>query len=123
MILTKNFSFSEFECNDGSETPITLIPNIIELAANLQALRDYFGVSISINSSYRSKDHNKSVGGSLKSQHLAAKASDIVVKGKTPEEVVEVIEMLIQKGEMKQGGLSSYSTFTHYDIRGYKARW
>ena len=30
---------------------------------------------------------------------------------------------LISEGKMVQGGLKAYDTFTHYDIRGYKARW
>ena len=103
--------------------PKDVLVNITKLANQLQYVRDNVAMPITINSAYRCETHNKSVGGSSRSQHLVAKASDIVVKGKTPKEVVEVIEMLIQKGVMKQGGLSAYSTFTHYDIRGYKARW
>jgi predicted oxidoreductase len=54
---------------------------------------------------------------------LLGKAADIVVKFKTPDEVANAIKYLISEGKMKQGGLSAYDTFTHYDIRGYKARW
>jgi len=123
MRLTKNFSLSEFDCKDGSEIPSQLLPNVLELAENLQELRDFVGVPIKINSAYRSLEHNASIGGTNSSQHLFAKAADIVVKGKTPAQVATMIKLLILEGKMKQGGIGVYDTFTHYDIRGYKARW
>jgi uncharacterized protein YcbK (DUF882 family) len=123
MRITENFSLSEFDCKDGSELPTALLPNVLDLADNLQVLRDYLGVPISINSAYRSLDYNREIGGATNSQHLLAKAADIVVESKTPDEVVNIIKYLISEGKMVQGGLKAYDTFTHYDIRGYKARW
>jgi uncharacterized protein YcbK (DUF882 family) len=123
MRITENFSLSEFDCKDGSELPIALLPNVLDLADNLQVLRDYLGVPISINSAYRSLEHNRKIKGSTKSQHLLAKAADIVVESKSPDEVANIIKYLISEGKMIQGGLKAYDTFTHYDIRGYKARW
>jgi uncharacterized protein YcbK (DUF882 family) len=123
MRITENFSLSEFDCKDGTELPSALLHNILELADNLQVLRDYLGVPVKINSAYRSLEHNRKIGGSTSSQHLLGKAADIVVKFKTPDEVANAIKYLISEGKMKQGGLSAYDTFTHYDIRGYKARW
>ena len=123
MKLTKNFSKSEFDSKDGVPMPFEVLQNVQELAVNLQMLRDYIGTSISINSGYRSPKHNKKIGGSVNSQHLLGNAADIVVTGKTPKEVKEIIENLISEKKMKQGGLSAYPTFVHYDIRGGKARW
>ena len=123
MELTKNFDTHEFESKDGLSTPKNLMPNIQELADNLQVLRDYFGLPISINSGYRSPSHNRSIGGVKNSQHVQGKAADITVSGKSPKEVHQAIENLIAEGKMKQGGLGLYSTFVHYDIRGTKARW
>jgi uncharacterized protein YcbK (DUF882 family) len=123
MRITENFSLSEFDCKDGSELPTALLPNVLDLADNLQVLRDYLGVPISINSAYRSLDYNRKIGGATNSQHLLAKAADIVVESKTSEEVTNIIKYLISEGKMVQGGLKAYKTFTHYDIRGYKARW
>jgi len=123
MRLTKNFSLSEFACKDGSPVPDSLLNNVSLLAENLQVLRDHFRSSITINSSYRTKSHNRSVGGSSNSQHLTASAADIVVAGVPPSQVQESIEKLIESGRMKQGGLGIYRTFTHYDIRASKARW
>ena len=121
--LTTNFSLEAFKCKDGSDIPNDILPNIIELAKNLQVLRDYLGKSITINSGYRSTKYNAKIGGVKNSQHVKGKAADIVVKGITPKEVALVIEGLIEKGKMKQGGLGIYPNFTHYDIRGIKARW
>ena len=123
MRLTKNFSLSEFDCKDGTEMPSELLTNVLELAENLQVLRDFVGVPIKINSSYRSLSHNANIGGSKSSQHLFAKAADIVIESKSPEQVANIIKALISEGKMKQGGISAYNTFTHYDIRGHKARW
>jgi uncharacterized protein YcbK (DUF882 family) len=123
MRITENFSLSEFECKDGSELPTALLPNVLDLADNLQVLRDYLGVPVSINSAYRTLEYNRKIGGATNSQHLLGKAADIVVESKTPEEVANIIKYLISEGKMVQGGLKAYKTFTHYDIRGYKARW
>ena len=123
MRITENFRLSEFDCKDGSELPTALLPNVLDLADNLQVLRDYLGVPISINSAYRSLDYNREIGGATNSQHLLAKAADIVIESKNPKQVADIIEHLISEGKMTQGGLKAYDTFTHYDIRGHKARW
>lgn len=123
MKLTNNFSKSEFESKDGLPMPDSVLANIKELATNLQVLRNYLGQPITINSGYRSPNHNKRIGGAKNSQHVKGNAADIVVKGHTPKDVYLAIEKLINAGEMKQGGLGLYLTFVHYDIRGTKSRW
>lgn len=123
MRLTKNFRLSEFDCKDGSEMPSQLLPNVLELAESLQELRNALNTPIRINSAYRSLEHNSKIGGSQSSQHLFGKAADIVVKSKTPAQVATMIKLLILEGKMKQGGIGVYDNFTHYDVRGHKARW
>ena len=86
-------------------------------------LRDKVGVSIKINSSYRCSKHNKAIGGVLNSQHILGKAADVVISGFKPSKTFDLISELIDKGDMLQGGLGKYNTFTHYDIRKTKARW
>ena len=121
--LTKNFSLEEFKCKDGSDIPNNVLSNITELAKNLQVLRDSINKSISITSGYRSPKYNAKIGGVKNSQHVKGTASDIQIKGMTPKEVALIIEGLIESGKMKQGGIGVYPNFTHYDIRGVKARW
>lgn len=123
MKLTANFSKSEFECSDGSEMPLEVFNNVIKVAENLEVLRAHFNTPVNINSAYRSPVYNRSVGGAVNSQHLSGKAADVVMDGIPPSEVADAIEFLIDCGLMQEGGLGRYDTFTHYDIRGTKARW
>ena len=121
--MTKNFTKEEFDCKDGSEMNIAIYHNMVKVANQLQILRNYIGKPITINSAYRSEEYNKSIGGAKNSQHIMGRAADIVVKGMTPLAVHTTIELLIEKGDMLQGGLGLYDSFVHYDIRGTKARW
>jgi len=121
--LTKNFKLSEFGCNDGTPVPAEYLENVKNLAQNLQLIRDRVGASISINSGYRTPAYNKKIGGVSNSQHKLAKAADIVVKGWRPSQVHALINSMIEDKTLKQGGLGRYNTFTHYDIRGERARW
>jgi len=121
--LTENFSLEEFNCKDGNEVPEHLIPNIKELAKNLQILRDELKCAIHINSGFRTPEYNLKIGGVKSSQHLLGKAADITARNYSPEEVANKIEGLISEGKMQDGGLGRYKGFTHYDVRGNHARW
>lgn len=123
MKLTDNFTIQEFGSKDGAPFPDHVLVNVRLLATNLQVLRDELGVPIRINSGYRSPAHNRKVGGAKNSQHLRGAAADIVVPGYTPVQVAAAIERLIDEGKMLEGGLSTYNTFVHYDVRGGRARW
>ena len=122
MKLTKNFTLSEFASHDGAPFPPDVLTNLQEIAKNLQALRDYLGCPLKINSGYRSPAHNKAVGGASKSQHVLGKAADISCHKYTPAQVHAAIQHLIKTGKMQDGGLGQYNTFTHYDI-GTPRRW
>jgi uncharacterized protein YcbK (DUF882 family) len=121
--ISENFRLQEFESSCGREMPLEVQKNVIQLGQNLQVLRDYLKASITINSGYRSPQLNRKIKGATRSQHLLGTAADIVVRGHTPKQVAEAIELLISQGKMREGGLKAYGTFTHYDIRGTKARW
>lgn len=123
MNLTKNFSITEFHCKDGSEMPLEVFNNVTDLAVQLEIVRAHFNAPVTINSAYRSPVYNREAGGAPNSQHLSGRAADIVIDGVTPDEVADAIEFLIDEGLLKEGGLGRYDTFTHYDIRGTKARW
>jgi uncharacterized protein YcbK (DUF882 family) len=130
--LTTNFNISEFRCKDGSDVPNELENNCLELATNLQVIRDKFclelgyDMPLTILSGYRSLEHNKKVGGAKKSQHLLAKASDITLKDKTLlNHLYILIKEMIDMELIKAGGITFYrdKSFIHYDIRGSKITW
>ncbi len=125
MKLTKNFSLKEFACHDGSDTPKDVVLRLQKVAIQLQVLRDFLEKPININSGYRNEVYNASIGGVKNSQHVLGNASDISVKGLTPEEIKEALEMLISSGHILQGGIGIYNSFVHYDIgyNGKKRRW
>lgn len=123
MKLTENFDREEFECTDGSEMPIDVQLNIAELAVQLEIIRAHFNKPVHINSAYRSLEYNRSIGSNDSSQHVLGRAADITIKGVSPDDVADAIEFLITTGMLKEGGVGRYNTFTHYDIRGERARW
>lgn len=123
MQLEKNFKLQEFRCKDGTDVPEELMENVEKLAKNLQVLRDHIQKPITIISGYRTPEYNKKCGGVKRSQHLLAKAADIIVKDMTSLEVRDTIIQLIKEGKMDPGGVGIYPTFTHYDVRGKNARW
>lgn len=122
MKLTNNFSLSEFKCKCGCKMPAFVKENVKELAENLQVLRDVVG-RIDLTNAYRCKEHNADVGGSTNSQHIKGKAADIKSNTLSPSEIASITDDLMKSEKFKLGGIGIYNTFTHVDIRGYKARW
>ena len=129
MQITKNFNLKEFRSNlhnkagfEVFQVPEYLLGNVKTLANQLQVIRDYIDLPIKINSAYRTPLFNKSVGGAKNSQHLYAKAADLKTELE-PKKLYDIIEYLINDGQILEGGLGLYPTFLHYDIRGTKARW
>lgn len=123
-LLSPHFHVAEFGSRDGRPVPYELYDNVRLLAEQLEALRHEVGdVPIRILSGYRSPEHNARVKGAEHSQHLLAKAADIVIAGRTPEHVAQTIERLIGAGKMMEGGLGLYRGWVHYDVRGTRARW
>lgn len=110
----KNFKVKEFACRDGSDKVLVCD----ETVRILQAVRDYFGRPVTINSAYRTPTYNKKIGGASKSQHVVGTACDISVKGVPPSAVASFLEAFYPKH-----GIGLYPTFVHIDSRGYKVYW
>lgn len=110
--VTPNFNEMEFRCRHCGM--VKLHP---ALPAMLQRLRDRLGRPVSIISGYRCPTHNRNVGGMPNSQHLLGTAADIVVQGVTSSLVAQVAD------ELGFGGVGTYSSFTHVDVRPTRARW
>lgn len=122
MKLTENFSLSEFN-KHKFDMPDEVLDNLKMLAVQLEIIRSHFNSPIKINSGYRNLEYNRNIGSKDTSQHVLGTAADIVVEGYTPDEVADALEFLISTGMLKEGGVGRYNTFTHYDIRGTRARW
>ncbi len=113
--LSTNFRVREFACQDGSDV-IFVSPELISL---LQKIRTHFGKAVTITSAYRTPSHNKSVGGTTYSQHQYGTAADIKVSGISPKKVAAYAETLL----VNKGGIGTYDTFTHIDVRADRSRW
>lgn len=113
--LSANFRVKEFACTDGSD-PIFIDTDLVKV---LQKIRNHFGKSVSITSAYRTPGKNKACGGQTYSQHLYGRAADIKVKGVAPKTVAAYANSILPKS----GGIGTYKTFTHIDVRTTKARW
>lgn len=113
--LSRNFTEAEFRCRGtGTLPPGGMDPELIRV---LQAVRDHYGVPVTINSGFRSVQHNAAVGGAPNSQHILGKAADFVVRGVSPADVFRMLD------KTHPGGLGRYNTFTHIDTRSARVRW
>ncbi len=113
--LSKNFKSTEFDCHGFGCCNSTEIS--LQLVDILQEVREHFGKSVTVNSGFRCKVHNKAVGGASKSNHLKGTAADIVVSGIAPEEVAKFLESI---GVL---GIGLYPWGCHVDTRTQKAFW
>jgi len=112
--LTQSFHLKEVQCKCSRCRSVRISRKAI---SKLQELRDAIGKPIYVTSGYRCPPHNEEVGGVSNSRHKVGDAFDIVVSGMTPRQVAEEAERI------GFDGVGTYSSFTHVDTRGYKARW
>ena len=115
--LSTNCTVAEFACKDGSDA-VLVAPRLVMV---LQSIRSHFGSAVTINSGYRTPNYNVKVGGVAHSQHCYGTAADIVVKGKTPEQVATYAREIMPDW----GGVGIYAKqgFTHIDVRAEKSDW
>jgi hypothetical protein len=96
MNLSEHFTLEELTATSHREfdnTPkATELANLMRLAALLEQVKTVLGGKpIMINSGFRSKQVNDSVGSKDTSQHRIGCAADIRIPGMTPDEVVKAI--------------------------------
>ena len=96
MQLSEHFSYEELIHTDHREfdnTPTDKeLANLVRLAEFLEVVRSVLdNRNLLINSAFRSKAVNDSVGSKDTSQHRTGCAADIRVPGMTPDEVVKFI--------------------------------
>ena len=132
----KHFNGKEI-CN-GWDIPDSLLNNIIPTIIILNKLRAWYNKPLYINSTYRSPEYNKAVGGKPKSLHLDFNAVDFTVTNK--KDLPKLFNKLIEWDQEKNlfnflpkqsgnFGMEMYDgRFIHLDTRstlGRKspARW
>lgn len=106
--ISENFKVNEFRCKDGSDK---ILIDVDFVRNKLQAIRNHFGVPVTINSAYRTESYNNKVGGAKSSYHMKGQAFDIVVAGHTPLEVAQYAQAL------DIHGIIQYNNFVHVDSR------
>lgn len=114
--MSEHFKPSEFMCHCGCQE-MDVNPKLVDL---LEEIRTKVGKPITIMSGKRCEKHNAEVGGAKHSQHVLGNAADIKIKDMHPSDVQAWLETTF--GD-RIGGLGSYKTFTHVDIREGHARW
>jgi hypothetical protein len=130
--VTPHFTWDEFACQDAQRTPVpaNLRANTIRLCWLLEKLRHQLGdVPLSIDSGYRTPEHNKEVGGASKSRHMHGDAADFfanqvdrwIAQGTAKDRAAV---LTIANRIFAVGGLGNETSGTlHVDARGLKARF
>ena len=118
MMLTPHFSLEELTVTDHREfdnTPNDMEKNNLNrLAALLEQVKTVLGGKpIMVNSAFRSKQVNDSVGSKDTSQHRLGCAADIRVPGMTPDAVVRAV---IAAGVPYQQIIKEFDSWTHISI-------
>lgn len=102
MQVSAHFNLAEFERSETAArlglpivTPDRLVTNIRLLCERiLEPLRAELGAPIVVLSGYRPPAINKAVGGSPRSEHIDARAADIIAVGVTPLEICRTAALL-----------------------------
>jgi uncharacterized protein YcbK (DUF882 family) len=120
MQLSEHFSLEELTRSEVAERKgldnspnATEIANLMRLAALLEQVRSLLNKPIMLNSGFRSKPVNDSVGSKDSSQHRIGCAADIRVPGMTPKQVVEAI---IASDIGYDQVIEEFSSWTHISV-------
>lgn len=125
--ITKHFTYYECVCPCCDRLKIT--PGFYKHMELLEQMRENLGFPIIINSGYRCPDYNVFIGGAKQSWHMLF-ATDIRpawVPGYAvmdEEEWIKRLQAMREEAEkLKFGGIGTYGTFIHLDLRPEKTRW
>ena len=118
MNLTEHFTLEELTATSHREFDNTPnadeIANLTRLATFLERVKSVLkGKPVMINSGFRSKQVNDSVGSKDTSQHRIGCAADIRVPGLTPDEVVRTI---IDSGLPYDQIIREFNSWTHISV-------
>ena len=115
---TKNLSWQELACKDGTPYPRHLAGQAKILGHEFEELRQRLGGQpLTVLSAYRTPEHNARVGGAKNSQHCLGKALDIrTPRGWSPPKMAAIVKQMVNEGS-KIRGLGIYPWGIHIDIR------
>jgi Peptidase M15 len=130
--VTPHFAWSEFACHDAHKTPVpaNLRPKTIRLCWLLEKMRHRLSdVEMTIDSGYRTREHNTAVHGASDSRHMYGDAADFFVgqvddwirlgTARNRADVLAIADRIFAKG-----GLGNETSGTlHVDARGWRARF
>jgi uncharacterized protein YcbK (DUF882 family) len=94
----------------------------------LEPLRANYG-SVHINSGFRTRSYNASIGGASNSFHIYTahdgndQAADVTCARGRPTDWHRTLSAIRQSKRGGKGGLGLYPSFVHVDIRDYPANW
>lgn len=116
--LSEHFSTDDFDCHCNYDGCLTTYVD----SALIDALEFLYTLTggFSILSGFRCTQHNEDVDGKPGSQHLQGKAADCKPKQLVPHAFAVKCDGVSQ---FRSGGVGTYPTFVHVDVRGYPARW
>lgn len=130
VIITPHFDSLEFRCHDGTDYPADWIDERLRpLCETLEVIRAATGGRpLRILSGYRTPAWNQHVEGSPRSQHVEGRAADIQHPTLDAGALHLRILDLYAAGKLPHlGGLGSYESFVHCDVRpipdGRLRRW
>lgn len=88
-------------------------------ADNFEAVRELLGgLPLTVHSAYRTEDYNAIVDGAKLSQHVQGRAIDFSHASLPPREIFVRLKEAAAAGKLPLlGGLGSYRTFVHMDVR------
>lgn len=123
---SRHFRYDEFDCNDGTPMPRGNREALrVHCRETLEPLRSKYG-SCHVNSGYRHRAYNASIGGASLSYHIFDEhpkvvATDVTFAGAGPSTIQN------EGDRMGVDGMGYYSSFTHLDNRcregSPRSRW
>jgi len=122
--ISRHFNLREFASPDTDEVKID-----VRLVIICERLRRELEIPITITSGYRTKAHNKKVGGSKDSYHMKGMAADTKLKGRIIHSDFDnkgyLRKLFIKATKIKGiGGLGWYEdSHIHIDIRKDRLYW
>ncbi len=108
----KHFDISEFDSPDLKNSGAYMNDEFLEM---IDKARSIANIPFKINSGFRTKEHNKKIGGSEKSSHMNGVACDIHCVDSHSRQII--VNALIQAGFKRLGIANS---FIHADTDQFK---